>query len=87
MSPAYGGNGGRPFDYGIPSGESVRKVIFRTGDHLDSARFITDKGTEYRAGDTGGQTDFVVDFPLGYNLVGFRGSWNRWIRSLGLILK
>lgn len=87
ISPAFGGSGGQPFDYGIPSGESVRKVIFRTGDHLDSARFITNKGTEYRAGDNGGHTDFTVDFPLGYNLVGFRGSWSRWIRSLGLILK
>ena len=86
-SPAFGGNGGQPFDFQIPNNESIRKVIFRVGDHLDSARFITNKRTTFRAGADGGHTDYTVDFPIGYNLVGFRGSSSRWIRSLGLILK
>lgn len=86
-SPQLGGTGGSADDFTLLEDESVRKVIIRTGDFLDSARFITNKGNEYKFGGNGGRVEFIVYVPFGFNLAGFKITTVEWVRSLGLIFK
>ncbi len=81
----HGGSGGRPATIQLDTDEYVIALAGRYGDTIDSLRIITNKRESQTFGGRGGDRDFRVDVPAGYQAIGFTGRSGDTIDAIGLV--
>ena len=80
----HGGQGGRLNTFRLDSDEYITAIAGRTGNQVDSLRIITNKRTSATFGGRGGNRDFRIDVPSGYNVTGFAGRAGSTLDAVGL---
>ena len=86
MSPRHGGSGGRSNVFRLDSDEYITGLSGRCGDYVDSIRIHTNRRTSPVYGGRGGDRDFRVEVPPGYQGAGFTGREGDYVDAIGLVL-
>ncbi len=45
-TPAYGGGGGSPTEWSVPTGQHITQIEYRSGDRVDALTFVTNTGAK-----------------------------------------
>jgi hypothetical protein len=83
--PRHGGSGGRLSVLRLDQDEYIIGISGRYGDNIDSIRIHTNKRTSEPYGGRGGNRDYRIDVPAGYQAVGFAGRAGSYLDAIGLI--
>jgi hypothetical protein len=82
--PRRGGSGGRNSSFRLDSDEYITGISGRYGDLIDSLRIHTNKRTSPLFGGRGGERDYRIDVPAGYQAIGFAGRSGSYLDAIGL---
>jgi hypothetical protein len=85
VGPRHGGSGGRPATIQLDTDEYIIAIAGRYGDTIDSLRIITNKRQSQTFGGRGGDRDFRIEVPAGYQATGFTGRAGDTIDAIGLV--
>jgi predicted RNA-binding protein Jag len=83
--PRHGGSGGRPATFTLEVDEYVVGLAGRYGDTIDSLSILTNKRQSQVFGGRGGDRDFRIEVPAGYQAIGFTGRAGDTLDAIGLI--
>jgi len=84
LGPQHGGSGGGLNSFRLDIDEHIIGLAGRYGRNLDSLRIITNKRTSQTFGGRGGTSDFRIDVPSGYLVIGFAGRSGVYVDAIGL---
>jgi hypothetical protein len=90
-SPAFGGDGGSPFQFDIPSGEWLTQIMGSVGEHdgsvrLFSIQFITNAGTTSDPYGRASSATFSFQCPSNYLITGIFGRADKEVDALGVYI-
>ncbi len=90
-SPPFGGNGGNPFQFLIPTGDYLTQIIGSAGQYDGTARlfslqFITKSGVKSPVYGSAGPGNFYYRCPPGYQITGIFGRSGTAVDALGIYI-
>ncbi|MBZ5497514.1 MAG: hypothetical protein LAP85_14020 [Acidobacteriia bacterium] len=85
QGPRHGGSGGGLNTFRLDPDEYIIGLSGRCGDQVDSLRIHSNKRTSALFGGRGGNRDYRIDVPAGYQAVGFAGRAGDLMDAIGLI--
>ena len=84
MGPQHGGAGGELSVFHLDADEYLVGISGRSGSHIDSIRFQTNKRISPAFGGRGGSRDFRVDVPANAQTTGLAGRAGNYLDAIGL---
>jgi Jacalin-like lectin domain len=90
-SPEFGGEGGSPFEFTIPSGESLAQIVGSVGEYNGSVRlfsiqFVTDTGTRSDVYGKATSAAFSFECPANFVITGIFGRAKNEVDALGVYI-
>jgi Jacalin-like lectin domain len=90
-SPPFGGEGGSPFRFDLPPGESLAQIVGSVGYYENSVRvfsiqFITNAGTRSNVYGQATSAAFSFQCPTNYVVTGIFGRADRAVDALGVYI-
>jgi jacalin-like lectin domain-containing protein len=82
--PRHGGGGGATNVFRLDNDEYIVGITGRSGDYIDSIRFITNKRSSPIFGGRGGSHDYNVQVPAGNRPIGLTGRTGNYLDAVGL---
>jgi hypothetical protein len=82
--PRRGGSGGRLNVFHLDADEYIAGISGRTGKYVDSIQFHTNKRSSPLFGGRGGDREYRIEIPAGYQAVGFAGRADQYVDAVGL---
>jgi hypothetical protein len=82
--PVHGGGGGSTRVFRLDRDEYVTGISGRYGEFIDSIVIQTNKRTSQRFGGGGGDQDYSIQVPAGYQAIGFAGRAGGYLDAIGL---
>jgi hypothetical protein len=84
QGPRHGGSGGGLNSVRLDTDEYIIGISGRCGNSIDSVRIITNKRTSPLFGGRGGNREYRVEVPGGFQAVGFTGRAGNLVDAIGL---
>lgn len=85
--PRVGGLGGDHHVFYLEEGEYLIGISGRAGWYIDSIQYRTNKRRSLLYGGAGGDRDYTLEAPAGYEIVGLFGRSGWYIDSLGVTIR
>lgn len=90
-SPQFGGEGGSPFQFSIPTGDYLTMISDSVGDYDDSVRlfsiqFTTKNGTKSAVFGKATSDSFTFQCPPGYQITGIFGRSGSSVDAFGVYI-
>jgi Jacalin-like lectin domain len=90
-SPKFGGEGGSPFEFTIPPGESLTQIVGTVGEHdgsvrLFSIQFVTNTGTPSDVYGRATSAAFTFQCPPNFVITGIFGRAKNEVDALGVYI-
>ncbi len=82
--PRHGGGAGAGNVFRLDNDEYIVGISGRSGDYIDSIRFITNKRSSPIYGGRGGARDYSLQVPAGNQAIGFTGRSGNYLDAIGL---
>jgi hypothetical protein len=90
-SPEFGGDGGSPFQFAIPTGDYLTQIVGSVGEYDNSVRlfsiqFVTKNGAKSAVYGEATSAAFLFQCPSGYQITGIFGRSGSAVDALGVFI-